>query len=238
MHQQTSRKHEQVRHALLADIRNRHPHAILPTERELAATYGVSRATVRQALDWLQDGGVVYRVQGAGTFVAGPTISKTLSLTSFTEDMSARGLQPASRLLAADEIPAGTMIGEDLGIEPHEPVVRLSRVRLADGVPICLETVHMPAARVRGLLDLDLTGSLYAILADVYHFKVMRADQIVQAIVLDHGDAALLGTPAGSPALRVRRIGLDDRDRPLECTTTIYRGDRYDLRFAVRREQP
>lgn len=235
--QESLRKHERIRHALLADIRDRQPHAMLPTERELAAAYGVSRATVRQALDWLQDGGVVYRVQGAGTFVAGPLISKTLSLTSFTEDMTARGLRPASRLIAADELPAGAMVGDDLGIEPHEPVIRLSRVRLADGVPICLETVHLPAARVRGLLDHDLTGSLYEILAGVYHLKVMRAEQVVQAIVLDHGEAALLGTPAGSPALRVRRIGLDDRDRPLECTTTVYRGDRYDLRFAVRREQ-
>lgn len=229
-------KHEQVRRALLTDIRKLLPHAILPTERDLAASYGVSRATVRQALDWLRDGGVVYRVQGAGTFVAGPTISKTLSLTSFSEDMTARGVKPGSRLLAADEVPAGTAIADDLGVDPDEPVMRLARVRLADGEPICLETVHLPATRVPGLLDRDLTGSLYELMGRVYHLRVVRAEQVVQAIVLDHGEAVLLGIPAGSSALRVRRIGLDDRDRPLECTTTVYRGDRYDMRFAVRRE--
>lgn len=229
-------KHERVRRALLSDIRKRAPHAMLPTERELAAQYRVSRATVRQALDWLRDGGVVYRVQGAGTFVAGPTISKTLSLTSFSEDMTDRGLAPSSRLLAADEVPAGPGVGEDLGIDPEEHVVRLARVRLADGEPICLETVHLPSVNVPGMLTHDLTGSLYELLDGKYQLHIVRAEQVVRAIVLDHSEAALLGTPAGSPALRVRRIGLDDRDRPLECTTTVYRGDRYDMRFAVRRE--
>ncbi len=228
-------KHEQVRRALLSDIHKRGPHAMLPTERELAATYGVSRATVRQALDWLRGEGVVYRVQGAGTFVAGPTISKTLSLTSFSEDMTARGLKPGSRLLAADEVPAGA-VAEDLGIDPDAPVIRLARVRLADGEPICLETVHLPAARVPGLLERDLTGSLYEQMSRVYHLQVVRAEQVVQGIVLDHGEAILLGVAPGSSALRVGRIGLDERDRPLECTRTVYRGDRYDMRFAVRRE--
>jgi GntR family transcriptional regulator len=133
-------------------------------------------------------------------------------------------------------VSAGVVVADDLGIKPEDGVVRLVRVRLADGVPICLETVHLPAAKVGKLLDFDLTGSLYEILDRDYHLKVVRAEQLMQAIVLDHSNAALLGTAAGSPALRVHRVGLDDRDRRLECTTTIYRGDRYDLRFAVHRD--
>lgn len=230
------RKHELVRRALLADIRKRQPHALLPTERDLATAYGVSRATVQKALDRLEDDGIVYRVQGAGTFVAGPMISKTLSLTSFTEDMIARGLRPSSRVLAADEVAAGDIVAGELRIDPDEPVVRLARVRLADDIPICLETAHLPAAKVPGLLGHNMSGSMYEVLQARYHLKVIRAEQVVRVSVLGHGEAILLGTPVGSPALHVHRIGLDERDRPLECTTSVYRGDRYDLRFTVRRE--
>ncbi|GID10396.1 GntR family transcriptional regulator [Actinocatenispora rupis] len=233
--QGTVHKYERVRRALLADIATRQPHAALPTERDLAATYQVSRMTVRQALDALRADGVVYRVQGSGTFVAGPTISKTLSLTSFSEDMVARGLTPGSRLLAANEVPAGTL-ADELAVTPDTPLVRMFRVRLADGDPICLETVHLPAARVPGLLDADHTGSLYELLAERYRLRVVRAEQVVQAVVLGDADAVLLSSPPGSPALRVHRIGLDERDRPVEATTTVYRGDRYDLRFAITRD--
>lgn len=230
-------KHEQIRQKLAAEIRKLDPHTLLPTERDLAATHGVSRATVRLALDALSDSGLVYRVQGAGTFVAGPTISKTVSLTSFSEDMEVRGMTPSSRLLAADQVPAGAAIAEDLGIDPEEPVIRLSRVRLADDEPICLETAHLPASRVPGLLEHDLGGSLYQILSGVYGLRVVRAEQVVKAVVLDVGDAAMLGTAPGSAALRMHRISLDERDRQVESTTSIYRADRYDLRLAVRRTE-
>ncbi|HLT61044.1 MAG TPA: GntR family transcriptional regulator [Microlunatus sp.] len=228
-------KHQQIRRTLAAELRDLAPHSPLPTERDLARTHGVSRATIRLALDALSDAGLVYRVQGAGTFVAGPTISKTLSLSSFSEDMELRGLTASSRLLAADRIPAGAAIAEDLGLQPDDPVVRLSRVRLADGEPICLETAHLPAARVPDLLDQDLSGSLYQLLDRRYGLRVVRAEQVVRAVVLDIGEAALLGTPPGSAALRMHRIGLDQRDRPVESTTSVYRADRYDLRLAVRR---
>lgn len=228
-------KHQRIRKSLAAEIRELEPHTLLPTERDLASTHGVSRATVRLALDALSDAGLVYRVQGAGTFVAGPTISKTASLSSFSEDMELRGMTPSSRLLAADEVPAGTALAADLGIEPDDPVIRLSRVRLADDQPICLETAHLPAGRVPGLLERDLSGSLYQILNGEYGLRVLRAEQVVSAVVLDVGTAAMLGTPAGSAALKMHRISLDERDRQVESTTSIYRADRYDLRLAIRR---
>lgn len=228
-------KSERVRQSLVADIRGREPHALLPTERELAATHNVSRATIRNALNALSDAGLVYRVQGAGTFVAGATISKTLSLSSFSEDMRARGWEPSSQLLAAEEVPAGQEVADDLGLRPEQTVLRISRVRLADGRPICLETAHFPTELVPGLLDHDLSSSLYEILVGGYNLRMVRAEQMVRAVVLDVGEAALLSTPSGAPALRVHRIGLDERDRPLESTVSIYRGDSYDLRFAVRR---
>jgi GntR family transcriptional regulator len=227
-------KHQRIRQTLAAEIRGLPPHSLLPTERDLAKTHNVSRATIRLALDALRDAGLVYRIQGAGTFVAGPTISKTLSLSSFSEDMEIRGMSPSSRLLAADGIAAGRGLAEELGIAATDPVYRISRVRLADDEPICLETAHIPAVRAPELLDRDLTGSLYEILRG-YGLQIIRAEQVVKAVVLDVSEAAMLGTPAGSAALRMHRIGLDQRDRPVESTTSIYRADRYDLRLAVRR---
>lgn len=235
-----ARKHEQLRERLRADIEDRSPHAPLPTERDLASQYGVSRTTVRQALDALAEVGAIYRVQGAGTFVASPMISKSLSLTSFSEDMLARGLRPDSQLLAVDMIPAGRRLAALLQLDEQDDVVRINRLRRADGSPMCLETAHLPADRVPGLLAVDqldapFSGSLYQLLERAYGLRVVRAEQVLQSVELGESDAALLGVSPGAAGMRVCRTGLDDRDRPVEATTSVYRADRYDIRFTVRR---
>ncbi|MBP0457640.1 GntR family transcriptional regulator [Streptomyces bomunensis] len=229
-------KHEWLRERLRAEVAELSPRTALPTERELAVQHGVSRATVRQALRALEESGAVYRVQGAGTFVADTTISKSLSLTSFSEDMDARGLRPGSRVLVADEVPAGSAVAEDLQLSPDEPVVRLVRLRLADNAPMCLETVYFPSGRVPGLLGADLTGSLYALLEEEHGVRLVLADQVVKAVTVDGADAALLALAPGSPALRIHRIGRDERGRPVERTTSVYRADHYDIAFTIRRE--
>lgn len=228
-------KHEELRQSLLDEMAGMAAHAALPTEREISSRYEVSRNTVRQALDALEAAGSVYRVQGAGTFVANQVVSKSLALTSFSEDMLDRGLQPGSRLLAVDVTRAGIALADSLAVEPDEEVVRVSRLRLADGFPMCLETVQLAASNVPGLAELELSGSLYALLRERYQLEIHRAEQVVRATDLDETEAALLGVPVGASGLRVERIGLDPRDRPLEATTTTYRADRYDIRFTVRR---
>lgn len=229
------RKHQELRQTLLSEITRMPEHAPLPTEREIAARHGVSRTTVRLALDALEAEGRVYRIQGAGTFVANQVVSKSLALTSFSEDMATRGMRPSSRLLAADVIPAGEKLGAALRLSPSDEVVRVSRLRLADGTPMCLENVHLPAARVPGLLDADLSGSLYRLLSERYQVEIHRAEQVVRAVDLDETRALLLGVPVGGSGLHVERVGLDQRDRPIEATTTTYRADRYEVRFTVRR---
>src|SRR5437868_1337642 len=109
-------KHEHVRQQLLDAMTALHPRDPLPPERELATRFGVSRMTIRQAIAALVSSGHVYRVQGAGTYVADPTISKSLELTGFSEDMIARGLRPSSRVLAAEVVAAGAEIGQALVI--------------------------------------------------------------------------------------------------------------------------
>lgn len=230
-------KYQRLRRRLLTVVEELGPHGLLPTERELAERYDVSRATVRQALGALEKAGVVYRVQGAGTFVAPATISKSLSLTSFSEDMRARGLRPGSRVLVADEIAATEGVAEDLRLRSGDTVLRLMRVRLADDEPMCLETAYLPAARVPGLLQRDLSASLYESMND-YGIRPLRAEQVVEAVIPGEEESALLGMTPASPALRVHRIAFDQREQPVERTISIYRADRYDIRFAIQRELP
>lgn len=230
-------KHERVRQRLMAEYVDAAPAGVaLPTERALAEQFGVNRSTVRQAISALVDAGLVYRVQGAGTFTVGPTVAKSLRLTSFSEEIRARNMRPGSRVLVAQIRPAGADVGRDLRISPVDDVVRLVRVRTADDDPMCLEEVFLAAAPIEGLLDRDLTVSLYETLEEQYGLRVIRAEQVVEATVLEPDDAKVLDSPPLSPALRVRRLGLDGRDQPVERTTSLYRADRYQIRFAVRRE--
>src|SRR5262245_26940224 len=107
-------KYQDIRKQLLAEILELRPGDALPRERELATRFGASRMTVRRALETLIEEGRIYASRGHGTFVADHKISKDASLTSFTQDMLDRGLRPGSRLLKAQEVPAGSSVGRDL----------------------------------------------------------------------------------------------------------------------------
>lgn len=232
-----ARKHDQVRERLEREVVTAPAHSPLPTERELSERYGVSRSTIRQALAALYDAGRIYRVQGAGTFTADTAIAKSLRLTSFSEDMAERNLAPSSRILTAETRPAGADTGARLRVSPGDEVVCLRRLRLADGVPMCVETVRLPCARFPGLLDHALDGSLYRLLGAEYGTVLARAEQTIRATALDPEQADLLQAAPHAPALEVDRTGLDDRERPTEHTVSLYRADRYEIRFTARREQ-
>jgi GntR family transcriptional regulator len=232
-------KHERLRSALLELIeRDPRREQALPSERDLATEYGVSRMTARAAIEELADQGFVYRVQGRGTFVRQPWVSKSLALTSFTEDMLARGHRPGTRVVVCAERPAGAAAGRDLSISPADPVIFVRRVRLADGVPICLESVELPTRLVPGLDREKLTASLYDLLASRYRIRITHAEQRIRATVLDQEEAELLGVPPVSPALLVERVSTDRAGRPVERAHSLYRSDRYDFRVAVDRRLP
>jgi GntR family transcriptional regulator len=233
--ERTVRKYQQLRRLLADHVASLPPGAILATERELAVRYGVSRSTVRQALSALADAGLVYRVQSAGTFVADRPVSR-LALISFTEDMARRRLRPSSRVLSVERVLASAAIAEDLHADPDTAMFSIVRLREADGVPMCIETVYLPTDKFPGLADCDLTGSLYEILGNEYGVRLVRAEQVVRATVADEASAALLGIAPGSPQLTVQRVAFDERERPLERAVSVYRADRYEIRCLVQRE--
>lgn len=228
-------KYEAVAAALRERLAAMTVHEALPTERELMVDFGVSRNTVRQAIGVIVASGLVYNVQGSGTYVADPeVVSKTPRLTSFTEDMRERGLAPASRVLSCELAPAPPEVGRRLGIEEGAVLVRLRRLRLADGRPMALETVHLREDLVP-IEALDPSGSIYEQLSRAGH-DVQKATQTIAAVNLPVEEAKLLDQAVGAAALRVVRVGLTGREVPVEWAETIYRGDRYDFDMVVARE--
>jgi GntR family transcriptional regulator len=229
-------KSGRLRQYLLSRIENElQPRGKLPTERDLAEEFNVSRLTVRRVLDRLESEGRVYRIQGAGTFVSERRIAKSLELTSFSEDMRQRGLKPGSRPMLAEEIHAGARIGYALGISPADRVIHIARVRTADGTPMCLENAYLPAQLVPGLLDLTLTGSLYEMLSGEFRIDLENATQTIRCTVLEPAEAGLLEVAALSPAFAVERTVYDTRGRGVEHAEALYRGDRYGYSLTLQR---
>lgn len=212
-----------------------HEGARLPSEHELAATFGVSPMTVRRALDLLQEQRVITRIPGHGTFVRHGIISKSSALTSFTEDITMRGMTPGTRVLGVDEITPSTEISRDLALGRSELVMQLERLRFADEEPICLEIAHVPQ-RIAKTLDESAFVSLHQGLAAV-GLVLDSATRRVHAAIATDRQATLLGVPSGSPTLNVIQVFFDDRGRPVQRSNACFRADRYETYSRVRRPQ-
>ena len=202
----------------------------IPSERQLSADLGVSRLTVRAALDELVREGYLIRKRGAGTFVSEPKIAQELTMTSFTDDMQSRGLRPASQTLDLRTVPAGARLGRLLHVSPSEPVLVAERLRLADGESMAIETVHIRAAHVPGLTAHDLEErSFYELLRDRYGIVVVGGEQTIEPTVTDEDESKALGVPLHSPAFRFERVTHSAAGEIVEFVESIYRGDRYRL---------
>lgn len=229
-------KRETVRRFLESQIESgMEPHEKLSTERELAESLHVNRLTVRRALDDLERHGLVYRVQGSGTFVSEAPINKSFEFSSFSEDMRQRNMVPGSLSIDIALESAGMQVGYALGLSPASDVVRIRRIRTADGEPMCVESTCIPAELVHGLQDGIRGDSLYDDLASRFDIHVERADQTIRATVLSQEDAAQLNVPAFSPAFLVQRTSFDARGRSVEFAESLYRGDRYSYTVSISR---
>lgn len=222
-------KHAQLREILRRAIeRELPPGAPIASERELAERYGVSRLTVRSAIGPLVKEGLLTRVRGKGTFTAARRMELQLYLMSFTSDMRRRGLVPTTEVLhrGVENPPQDTV--RALGLRDGEAAYRLVRLRLADGVPLAVERGWYHPAHVPGLLDRDLSCSLYEQLAHHYDIRFAHARQTVWAEAADRDTARLLGLRTGDPLLVFRRVS-NHHGRPVEDMTSWYRGDRYQV---------
>jgi GntR family transcriptional regulator len=223
-------KHEVVRAQLLDLVGNEQVGAVVPPERQLATELGVSRTTLRRVLGELVAEGYLTRRRGSGTFVAKPKIAQALTMTSFSEDMRRRGFTPGSRTLSLERTTAGARAGRWLEVPPQEPVIRAVRLRLADGEPMAIETLQVPAALVPGITAADLEGgSFYELLQRTYGVTLASGVQTTEPTVLTEEEAETLGVPPHSPAFLFERVTRDTAGRPVELVHSLYRGDRYKL---------
>jgi len=215
------------------------PGDLIPSERELSAKYGISRMTARQALTELVNEGLFYREQGKGTFVSPHKITQQLiHLTGFTQDISARGQRPGTKVLSAEMWPADETTAEKLRISVGTPIFRLQRLRLADGEPLAIELSHINFKGCERLLEEDLEqNSLYRVLETKYGIPLMEADQELEAGLAGSEEAQLLNVPVGSSVLFTRRTTYVERNEPVEYAKAVYCGNKYTFYTHMKREQ-
>jgi GntR family transcriptional regulator len=215
---------------LLALIETLEVGAAIPAERRLSGELGVSRPTLRAAIEELVREGLLQRRQGSGTYVAEPKIALPLTMTSFSEDMRRRGMRPGSRVLAFEATTAGAQVGQRLRLSPVDPVWRIKRLRLADDETMAIEALHVPQALVPELARKDLEGgSFYDLLRERHGLVVSHGMQTTEPTVTDEEESQILGVPLHSPAFLFERTTSSDKGEVVEFVRSIYRGDRYRL---------
>jgi GntR family transcriptional regulator len=225
--------YHQLKNILLAGIESGEwePGQQIPTETCLSERFGVSKITVRQALRDLVDLGYIRREQGRGTFVSKAKLSQgPRELTSFSEEMRRHNLSAQSRVLEQRLQGADAAAAEALQIRGGDPVFVLKRLRMASGESMGIQTAHIPAAFVPGLVDEDLeNASLYEILQSRYGLRPAKARETHFAVLVDPDDATLLGVEPYCAALAARRVAYLPDGEPLELVNSVMRGDRYRI---------
>ncbi|MBN2045305.1 MAG: GntR family transcriptional regulator [Anaerolineales bacterium] len=212
------------------------PDDLLPSEAELVDQYDLSRATVRQAFDMLVNQGWVFRRRGQGTFVSRPTIEQNLSrIVSFWEDMQQRGLEPGTKVMAREIIPASEDLAEELQVTPGEELASIVRLRLADGEPMSVEYSYLVHQNCLGILDQDYANnSLRQMLRDQFNINLVYARQRIRAVPASEQLAELLDIEPNSPLLHIERVSYSDQDIPIEYLEINLRGDRYTFYTELR----
>ena len=203
---------------------------VIPREVDLMEEYGLSRYTVRQALNELVKGGVLLRTKKRGTVVSRPKVEQNLSrFYSFARDMAAQGLKPTSRILSLEEITPDDDTAQLLNLSAEQSwVYHLRRLRMVDGEPLVIESSFLAFTSPVDLQRHDWRVlPLYEVLEKEYGIQVERAEEFLEPVNLEREEAQLLGVAEATPAFRVERLTYDSQNRIFERRLSLIRGDRY-----------
>ena len=208
------------------------PGSRLENEVALAQRLGLSRPTVRRAIQGLADRGMLVRRRGIGTLVVFGPVTRKMELTSLMDDLEAAGRHPTTKVLELEMMPAEVRIADALGVAQGSPVVYLRRLRAADGVPMAVMENHLPA-EFAGLTRSDLESyGLYRLMA-LRGVTTQVARQHIGARAATRDESALLGIPRHGPVLTMDRTAFDRTGRAVEFGSHSYRHDRYSFEITV-----
>jgi DNA-binding GntR family transcriptional regulator len=208
------------------------PGSRLENEVQLAARCGLSRPTVRQAIQHLVDKGLLVRKRGVGTQVVQAQVKRPIELTSLYDDLAAARRSPRTRVLELVTVPADDEIAKDLGVTPGTDVIRMRRLRLSDSEPLALLTNHLPTDIVELTAERLERHGLYEIFRDA-GIKLRIANQTIGARGATNAEAKLLDERRGVPLLTMTRTAFDDKGRAVEYATHVYRASRYSFTLTL-----
>jgi GntR family transcriptional regulator len=216
------------------------PGSRLPSEEDLIEKYGVSRTTVRKAIEELERLEIVEIKRGKGTYVKKFKIIQELTgLTGFVEDMVALGLRPSAKVLETTSVPAPEEAAQQLEIPVGTQVVRIKRVRIADDVPISFDETYLPFEIGNKIVGEDLeVFPIFSLLEEKYETPLSEADYRLAAVSVDSDIALELGIDAGDPILLIERTSYSVDHRPVDYEKLYYRGDKIGFSMRLKRRQP
>jgi GntR family transcriptional regulator len=211
----------------------------LPSEVQLAKMCGVNRNTLRQAISELTAIGLLRKEKGTGTFVDAPAPlqlrHRLERITSFTDLMRESGIVQKTKILKKGSETAGDDVAKALFLGSNNKVIVVHRVRAGDGTPLIYEESYLPYDKFKGILDMDLSGSMYKIMSEQFGVVLARSKQTISSINLDTKIAAILKIPANSAGIYIESLTFDENSIPIELLYSYHRGDKYKLEIELGR---
>ncbi|WP_294891843.1 GntR family transcriptional regulator [uncultured Lactobacillus sp.] len=214
-------------------IKNMQPNAKLPSERQLLVKYGVSRNTVRLALQDLEERGLIYRLHGKGTFVSSTFLNQPNigGMYSFSEELKRTGQKASTKNKSLDLIIPDKNIAAQLNLKPTEKTYKLVRLRLANNEPRIFSTSYLPEKIFPELVIDDLNSKpLYTVMKEKYNQISVMAFEDVEAVCLNSEESKNLAEEVGAPSLKIFRKTINDKNVPVEFTISLARGDKFVYR--------
>jgi GntR family transcriptional regulator len=211
----------------------------LPSENALAEQHGISRATVRHALDVLERNGWIYREKGRGSFAAVRRVEQEATqLVSTTEDMQQRGWSLVTRVISLKRLPSPSHVAYELEIDHGAPVYELCRLRIVNNEPLSLQIAYLPQKLCPDLEENDLSLSLFRLLETRYGLRLWTARGMLRARLVTAHEARLLEVHEKIPVLYMERTTYAATGTPVEYLEAVWRGDRYDMHVTLNRTTP
>lgn len=234
-------RHTQISHWLRTEIEegNYKPDDKLPSENELASKFGVSRVTVRRALQSLESASIIYRCQGLGSFVSEDRAAHNLiKLTDFNEDMSNAGLNPSSVVRKFQTVSVPPWLAEQLQIDESSKVLQIDRLRLGDGEPIAYDTTWLPIRYGQLLNEKDLAKStIYDILEKQYDIPILKGSYRMSAVVANKDLSKELHIEVDTPLFLIDRLTFTIGGKPLYYQKRYYRNDKVIYEMTLERSK-